>query len=98
MAETALDEAVSLIRNKAEDYRKLARAQRRKYAFAKSLAVILGVLTPTFVAFQTQYTVPANLEYQKLLFGLVAIGLTAGAGVVTGLQAAFKCLLSRIRG
>jgi hypothetical protein len=90
MAEKALDATIKVIRDKAEYYRQLAHGQRRKYAVAKCLAVALGVLTPTFVAFQTQQSFTAEQWTAKLIFGLAAIALTAGAGIVTGLQAAFK--------
>jgi hypothetical protein len=48
--------------------------------------VVLGVSTPAFVAFQTQHTF-ANYS---LVFSVLAILLTTGTGIVTGLQAAFK--------
>jgi hypothetical protein len=86
MAEKALDETLDAAVKKAKEYQELARSQRRKYSIAKALAVVLGVSTPTFVAFQTQHSFP---EY-NLLFSIIAICVTTGTGIVGGLQAAFK--------
>ncbi len=85
-AERALDETIEAAEKRARVYQELARAQRRKYSTTKALGVVLGVSTPTFVAFQTQHS---SVNY-ALLFSIIAICLTTGAGIVTGLQAAFK--------
>lgn len=85
-AEQALDDTLAAAVERAKIYQDLARAQRRKYSIAKALGVVLGVSTPTFVAFQTQHS---SAQY-ALLFSIIAICLTTGAGIVTGLQAAFK--------
>jgi len=86
MAEKALDDTLHSAMEKAREYQDLARRQRKKYSIAKFFAVVLGVSTPTFVAFQTQH----SGDSYKLLFSILAICLTAGTGIVTGLQAAFK--------
>jgi hypothetical protein len=86
LAENALDDTLKAAEKRAAEYLALAHSQRVKYSVAKSLAVVLGVLTPTFVAFQTQHS-SANYS---LLLGIIAISLTAGTGIVTGLQATFK--------
>jgi hypothetical protein len=86
MAEKALDATLAATEKKANEYQDLAQSQRWRYSIAKALAVVLGVSTPTFVAFQTQHPFP---DY-NLLFSLIAICLTTGAGIVSGLQAAFK--------
>lgn len=85
-AQTALDETLAAAEEKAKMYQELARTQRRRYSIAKALGVVLGVSTPTFVAFQTQHS---SVKY-ALLLSIIAICLTTGAGIVTGLQAAFK--------
>ena len=86
LAEEALDATLQAAQKKASEYQKLARRQRCRYSIAKALTVVLGVSTPTFVAFQTQH--PSG-EY-SLLFSVIAICITTGAGIVGGLQVAFK--------
>jgi hypothetical protein len=86
LAEKALDSALETTAQKAGEYKELAQKQHLKYSIAKTLAVVLSVSTPTFVAFQTQH-LSAN---HALAFSIIAICLTTGTGIVTGLQAAFK--------
>jgi hypothetical protein len=85
--ETALDATVNTIRNKAREYQRQAEAQRRRFAWAKGATVTLGVLTPTFVTFQTQHTGTPEVS---LWLGIAAIAITASTGIVTGLQATFR--------
>lgn len=84
--ENALNSTLQAIRAKAEEYRGMSSRQRSNYNWAKSLAITLGVLTPTFVAFQAQAFLPTWDFY----LGLVAVVLTATTGIVSGLQASFK--------
>ncbi len=82
-AEKALDVTLQAAETRAAEFLRLAQVQRRRFSTARTFAVFLGVLTPTLVAFQTQRT-----EIKWL--PVVAILLTAGTGIVSGLQAAFK--------
>jgi hypothetical protein len=86
LAEQALDSTLETTARKAREYKELAQKQRLKYSIAKTLAVVLSVSTPTFVAFQTQQ----HSASHTFAFSIVAICLTTGTGIVTGLQAAFK--------
>lgn len=86
--EGALNSTLASIRAKALELEKLADRQRRRYNWARSATVILGVLTPTFVTFQTQHS--GGSPQLAFWLGILAIGITAATGIVTGLQAAFK--------
>lgn len=85
--ESALDSTLNAIRDKAQQYQQLAESQRRRYNWARAATVVLGVLTPTFVTFQTQYHASAKVA---IVLGIIAIAVTASTGIVTGLQAAFR--------
>ena len=85
--ELALDSTLKAIRDKAQQYQRLAESQRRPYNWARGATVVLGVLTPTFVTFQTQYSASAQVA---VVLGIIAIAVTASTGIVTGLQAAFR--------
>ena len=84
--ETAFNSTLETIQREAKQYENLAHTQRSRYSWAKMATVVLGVLTPTVVTFQTQQSLP---QFQFAL-GIGAIALTAFAGIVTGLQAAFR--------
>lgn len=85
--EQALDSTLKAIRAKAQEYQELAESQRRRFNWARGATVVLGVLTPTFVTFQTQHTSNPQLAFW---LGLLAISITASTGIVTGLQATFR--------
>jgi uncharacterized membrane protein (DUF485 family) len=85
-AQEALDTTLDATERKAKEYHELARIQRRRYSIAKTLALVLGVSTPAFIAFQSQH----SFANYGLIFSVLAIVLTTGTGIVTGLQAAFK--------
>ena len=54
--EQALNSTLEAIRSKAREYQRLAESQRRRFNWARGATVVLGVLTPTFVTFQTQHS------------------------------------------
>ena len=85
--ENALDSTLKAVRDKALEFQQLADRQRRRYNWARAATVILGVLTPTFVTFQTQHSGSPQLAFW---LGIFAIAITAAAGIVGGLQASFK--------
>jgi hypothetical protein len=85
--EKALDSNLAAIRAKALEFQQLAGRQRRRYTWARSATVVLGVLAPTIVTFQTQHSGSSQLTFW---LGILAITITAGTGIVTGLHASFK--------
>src|SRR5579883_2713712 len=86
-AEKAFDSALETIQNEAKRYQEFAHVQGFRYSLAKTATVVLSVLTPTLVTFQMQHSAPEEFQV-AIRIGTVA--LTSLAGIVAGLQAAFR--------
>jgi Protein of unknown function (DUF4231) len=85
--ERAFNSALATVRTRASEFQRLAERQRGRFNRARAATVILGVITPTFVTYQTQHNGGPEVA---IVLGILAILFTASAGIVAGLQTTFR--------